>query len=179
MLSNLCFHILLLYLWCFPFCNDITCFLPYVCNLCLNIFTGHRFWGWQFFFFSALETLYAASFQSTWLLMRNPLSFKFFFSVYLWCPVSLAAMKFHSLSYMFRCLTIMWIYLDLSCLRFAYLFGSIGLFMSFVKFRNLFPCPCLLLWFLRLHFLVYMNRVFYLFPPFCCWAHSFFFLTQF
>ena len=153
MLSNLCFHILLLYLWCFPFYNDIACFLPYDCNLCLNIFTGHRFLGWQFFSAQHLKhsMLHLSSLPGFWREVHCHLNF--FFPVYSRCYVSLAAMKFHSLSYIFRSLTIMWIYLDLSCLGFAYRFGSIGLFMPFVKFRNFFPCPCLLLWFLRLYFI--------------------------
>lgn len=139
MLSNLCFHILLLYLWCFPFYNDIACFLPYDCNLCLNIFTGHRFLGWQFFSAQHLKhsMLHLSSLPGFWREVHCHLNF--FFSVYSRCYVSLAAMKFHSLSYIFRSLIIMWIYLDLSCLGFAYRFGSIGLFMPF----DVVTCPVL------------------------------------
>ena len=127
-------------------------FLMFV--ICVWIFSlGTGFWVDSSFFLSTWNTL-CCIFPVYLVSDEKSIVFQiFFFPVYLWCPVSLAAMKFHSLSYIFRCLTIMWIYLDLSCLIFAYLFGSIDLFMSFVKFRNLFPCPCLLLWFLRLYFI--------------------------
>lgn len=172
-LSNLCFHILLLFIWCFQ-CSDITCYFPYVCNLFLmDIFTGNKILGWQFFSLSIWKILCnifpAYSFSD-----EKYTVIQIVFLLYLWCHFSLAALTIYSLSYIFRSLTIICPSVDF----FGFiLFGACSAWfyrlMSFAKFGNFLACPFLLSiqvsdYVNVISFVVILEACFSLFYL-CCW----------